>query len=33
VNLLFAGAPPADAGGGVADVDYLRIQVREDAAP
>lgn len=33
VDLLFAGAPPADAGGGVADVDYLRIQVREDAAP
>jgi hypothetical protein len=30
VDLLFAGAVPVDAG--VGDVDYLLIQVREDAA-
>jgi hypothetical protein len=33
VDLLFAGAAPADADRRVADVDYLRIQIREDAAP
>jgi hypothetical protein len=33
VDLLFAGVAPADAEGRVADVDYLRIQVRVDPAP